>query len=59
MATGQSLLWEELEHVNESDWKMSVHCNENPIYLLLEKELRGLSPAAPAAAHFNWCPWTM
>ncbi len=24
--------------------KNVLHCNENPIYLLLEKELRGLSP---------------
>ncbi len=44
---------EELEHVNERGMKNVLHCNKNPIYLLLEKELRGLSPAAPAAAHVN------
>jgi hypothetical protein len=39
--------------------KNVLHCNENPIYLLLEKELRGLSPAAPAAALVNLSPWAM
>jgi hypothetical protein len=42
-----------LEHVNERGMKNVLHCNKNPIYLFLEKELLGFSPAAPAAAHIN------
>ncbi len=33
--------------------KHILHCNKNPNYLLLEKELHDLSPAAPAAAHVD------
>ncbi len=33
--------------------KNVLHCNENPIYVFPEKELRCLSPAAPAAAHID------
>ena len=39
--------------MNERGMKNVLHCNGNPIYLLLKKELRGLSPAAPAAAHVD------
>jgi hypothetical protein len=35
----------ELEYVLSSGNLKLLHCNENPIYLFPEKELRGLSPS--------------
>jgi hypothetical protein len=29
---------------SSSEYQRELHCNENPIYVLPEKELRGLSP---------------
>jgi hypothetical protein len=38
--------------------KNVLHCIENPIYVFPEKELHGLSPAAPAAAQVD-ALWAM